>query len=280
MVIQPLDSADNKTVRLVRRLQGSQHSRSKTQETIVEGGRLVDEVLSSGIEPRVVLYSPKWVERAEGRSLLARLAARSIHLLYVTDRLYGEMSQVEASQGIMAVIRVPDFAVLDRFLDEAIAPLLFPVLVGIQDPGNLGTLIRTALAAGAQGVGIGPGTVSPFNPKSIRASAGSLFRLPLVSFDQEDIQRLREREVQVLLTAPDGGKAYFESDFKPATAILLGNEGNGLSSEWLALADVITIPMSPASESLNVSIAGSVLLFHAAYVRQKHGIGFQPPVMV
>lgn len=280
MVIQPLDSADNKMVRRIKRLNASRQARVKNQETVIEGARLVDEALAAGVEPRVVVYSPKWVERAEGRALLTRLQARSVHLFYVTDRLFREMSQVDTPQGLLAVIPLPRHLALEQLLAEGPKPLLLPVAVGVQDPGNLGTLMRAALAAGAHAFGVAAGTVEPFNPKCMRASAGAAFRLPIVPLESDWFETLQRHGVAVRTTAVDQGTPYFQVDWLGPAALVLGNEGNGLSDDWLTSTEVITIPMSPVSESLNVSMAGSIVLFHAAFRRQSEGIGFVPPAMV
>lgn len=280
MVIQPLDSADNKTLRQVKRLSQSHPARTKSQETVIEGPHLIEEALAAGLLPRLVVYSPKWVERAEGRSFMGRLQARSVHLFYVTDRLFEEISQVETPQGILAVIPSPQALNLEQVLAQAPQPLLLPVAVGIQDPGNLGTLMRAALAAGAHALLVGPGTVEPFNPKCIRASAGAAFRLPVVSCVADWLAQLKTAGVHVRATSVGRGMPYFEMEWHDSIAILLGNEGSGLPDELLQEAEVVTIPMSPAAESLNVSMAGSILLFHAAFRRQEAGIEFMPPAMV
>jgi TrmH family RNA methyltransferase len=280
MVIQPLDSADNKIMRQVKRLSQSHTARKKSGETVIEGPHLIEEALAAGLSPRLVVYSPRWVERAEGRSFLTRLAARSVHLFYVTDRLFEETSQVETPQGILAVIPVPQPLDFEALWEKAPGPYLLPAAVGIQDPGNLGTLIRAALAAGAQAFIIGPGTVEPFNPKCIRASAGASFRLPMIQGEGQWVQALADRGVSVRATAVDRGRPYFEVPWEGSAAVLLGNEGSGLADDWLRQAEVVTIPMSPASESLNVAMAGAVLLFHAAYRRQAAGVGFAPPAVV
>lgn len=280
MVIQPLDSADNKTLRQVRRLTGSHQARRKSHETVVEGPHLIEEALAAGLTPRLVVYCPKWVERQEGRSFLIRLQSLSVHLFYVTDRLFGEISQVETPQGILAVVPQPQPVELSQVMSQISAPLLLPIAAGVQDPGNLGTLMRAALAAGAQAFGVTGGTVEPFNPKAIRASAGAVFRLPVVHLEGEWLTQLTGSGVQVRAAAAGQGAPYFDVEWSRASALLLGNEGSGLDPDLMEQAEVVTIPMSPASESLNVSMAGSVLLFHAAYQRQSAGIGFLPPAMV
>lgn len=280
MVIQPLDSADNKIMRQVKRLGQSHQARKKSGETVIEGPHLIEEALAAGLAPRLVVYSPRWVERPEGRSLLTRLQTRSIHLFYITDRLFAEVSQVETPPGILAVIPLPTALTLDNLWGQMPGPYLLPAAVGIQDPGNLGTLIRAALAAGAQAFIVGPGTVEPFNPKCIRASAGACFRLPMVWADKDWVAGLTSHGVQIRATSVASGRPYFEIPWEESACVLLGNEGSGLGSEWLQQAEVITIPMSPAAESINVAMAGAVVLFHAAYRRQAAGVGFAPPAVV
>lgn len=267
-------------VRRIKRLNVSRSARSKQRATVVEGARLVEEALAAGITPTVVAYSSKWVERPEGRALLTRLQARSIPLFYVTDRLFEELSQVDTPQGILAVIPLPEPVDLDTLLSLGPHPLLLPVALGIQDPGNLGTLMRAALAAGAQALGVAPGTVEAFNPKCLRASAGAAFRLPMVSLPDDWPARLKDHGVALRSTAVDEGQPYYDADWTGSVALVLGNEGQGLDSEWLAKTEVVTIPMSPASESLNVSMAGAILLFHVAFRRHEQGIGFSPPAMI
>ncbi|NMP22372.1 TrmH family RNA methyltransferase [Sulfobacillus harzensis] len=280
MVIQPLDSADNKMIRRIKRLNTSRQARIKSNATVVEGGRLLEEALAAGFQPQLVVYSPKWVERVEGRAMLTRLQARSTSLFYVTDRLFEELSQVETPQGILAVISLPRSVTLGDLLDKSPQPLLFPIALGIQDPGNLGTLMRAALAAGAHALGVASGTVEAFNPKCLRASAGAAFRLPVVSLDEGWPDVLRTAGVTIRTTAVDRGLPYHQADWTGSTALVLGNEGNGLDPAWYRDTEVVTIPMSPASESLNVSMAGAIVLFHAAFRRQEKGIGFAPPAMV
>jgi TrmH family RNA methyltransferase len=280
VVIQPLDSLENKTLRQVRRLQSSRTARQKGAETLVEGPHLIEEALALGLVPRLVVYSPKWIRDQHNRSFLVRLQAASARLFYVTDRIMDEISQVETPQGILAVISTPPPLSLEELMGAAVAPLLLPVAVGIQDPGNLGTLMRAALASGAQAFGLTSGTVDPFNPKCLRASAGAAFRLSVILLKDDWPAQLRDWGVRIWATQVDRGIPYYEADWTGACAVILGNEGNGLDDQWRDYPDVVTIPMSPAAESLNVSMAGAILLFHAAYQRQKAGIGFFPPAMV
>jgi TrmH family RNA methyltransferase len=148
-------------------------------------------------------------------------------------------------------------------------PSLLLVLAGLQDPGNLGTILRSAEAFGATGVIALPGTVSAWNQKAVRASAGSLFRLPLIaSTAEEAFPRLREAGLRIFTTAVEGAQAAPLADLTQPVAVLIGNEGNGVAAEIAAQADAaLTIPCPGPVESLNASIAASILLYEASRQR-------------
>jgi TrmH family RNA methyltransferase len=151
-------------------------------------------------------------------------------------------------------------------------PLIL-IAAGLQDPGNLGTLVRSAEAFGATGVLVTPGTVSAWNQKALRASVGSVFRMPVVAATVEEIAGLKSRSVRLLATVGfDDAEtiAAQEMDFSTACALMIGNEGAGLAAEWMEMADArVTIPCPGPVESLNAAIAGSLLLYEAS--RQRSG---------
>lgn len=274
MVILPLDSTDNKVVRRVRRLLQSRTQREKTGCTILEGTRVLDEALKHRVVLDSVLYSARLVSSPEGRSLLARLQLRTEHVLYVTDRLLSELSQVEAHQGVLAVARLGLSVRSDWPLPESGPPLLVAASA-IQDPGNLGTIIRAARAAGAHAVGVTKGTVEVFGPKTVRASAGSVFGYPVFQLEPEWAKAAGRQELKVTAAVAEGGTPYDAYDWTQPTVLVLGNEGNGLAPDpdWVP----ITIPMVPGSNSLNVAMAASVLLFFAELSRRRAGIASVPP---
>jgi TrmH family RNA methyltransferase len=147
-------------------------------------------------------------------------------------------------------------------------PLIL-IAVGLQDPGNLGTLIRSAEAFGATGVMTTPGTVSAWNQKAIRASAGSVFRVPLAVADSAAMEILEQQGVRLLAALKDDATAIEEVDLRGACAFLVGNEGAGLSEDWVRLADErVTIPCPGWVESLNAAVAGSLLLYEASRQRR------------
>ena len=183
----------------------------------------------------------------------------------------------ETPQPVAALVEPPEWSWADVLGGaekdaplQAIAAPLIVVLAGLQDPGNLGTILRSAEAFGATGVLSLPGTVNAWNPKAVRASAGSVFRLPLLSMGAEEcFARLRKAVVKIWTTAVSGAEAADRIDLIGAVALLIGNEGNGVPQELAAQADgAVTIPCPGPVESLNAAAAASVLLYEASRQRR------------
>ena len=187
-------------------------------------------------------------------------------LLFPRDILAAALA-TETPQPLAALIQPPAFAWADLLPPQA-APLLV-VLAGLQDPGNLGTILRSAEAFGATGIITLPGTVSPWNPKAVRASAGSVLRMPLLAATPEDcFARLRAGGVRVYTTALRDAQPAQRAALASPTALLIGNEGNGVPQALAAQADAaLTIPCPGPVESLNAAVAASILLYEAARQR-------------
>ena len=155
---------------------------------------------------------------------------------------------------------------------ERSADALVLIAVGLQDPGNLGTLVRSAEAFGASGVLTTPGTVSAWNQKALRASVGSVFRVPVVAVTACEVEGLKRRGVRLIAAVGAGGDGVVsasEMDFGGACAVMIGNEGSGLGAVWVEMCDArVTIPCPGPVESLNAAIAGSLLLYEAARQRE------------
>ncbi len=232
----------------------------------LEGPKLLHEALSVGLEIAEVALSPHAESGERMRRLLPTLAERRVPVRRMEASLVASLSEVEASQGVVALARRPAFA--EERLFEGV-PLIV-VAVGIQDPGNLGGLLRTAEAAGASGAYLTEGTSDPFSWKALRGSMGSAFRVPHVRgvAAVEAIARLRRRGITVVATAASGGRPYDEADWRRPVALLLGNEGAGLSEPLVRQADaVVSIPLGGRVESLNVGVAAGLLLFEATRQR-------------
>jgi TrmH family RNA methyltransferase len=197
-----------------------------------------------------------------------KLAAGTEVLLLPKELLDSALS-TETPQPVAALVEPPAWSWADIFIDPAKAAPLIVVLAGLQDPGNLGTILRSAEAFGAAGIVSLPGTVSAWNPKAVRASAGSLFRLPLVAATSEEcFACLHDAHVKIWTTALDHAKAAHFVDLTAPVALLIGNEGNGVPEEIAAQADgAVTIPCPGPVESLNASVAAAVLLYEASRQR-------------
>jgi TrmH family RNA methyltransferase len=231
----------------------------------IEGVRVLEEAIRSGLRFQAAFFSD--AGRAQAARLLPQLASQ-VEVLHLPDDVFASAVSTESPQGVAALVKLRPHKFED-VLEQASTDLLLVGVAGIQDPGNLGTIIRSAEAFGARAVLLGEKTVSHFNPKAVRASAGSLFREPLVRVKMaEAIPLLKQRGVRLLATSSHKGKALHQADFTGAAMIVVGNEGAGVPHEILAQADeLVTIPHSPRVESLNAGIAASILLYEAARQR-------------
>jgi len=259
----PIRSRSNPLFRRFRTLK----DKGADELCLIEGPRLLEEALASGIGLVEVAAAPRVEASERGARLLAALHARGTPVHRMAEGLVASLSEAEASQGLLALARRPSF-------DEAAlyrATPLVVVAVGVQDPGNLGGLLRTAEAAGATGAYLTAGTADPFSWKAVRGSMGSAFRLPHVRglTAEEALGRLRGHGLLVLATAADAEVAYDRADLRRPFALLLGSEAAGLPDELVRGADQrLAIPMRGPVESLNVGVAAGILLFEAARQRR------------
>jgi TrmH family RNA methyltransferase len=234
----------------------------------VEGVRIIEEAIRSGLRFQAVFFSD--AGSAHAARLLPQIAANA-EVLLLPDDVFSSAVSTESPQGVAALVKLRPHKFEDLLEQDASAVLLVGV-AGIQDPGNLGTIIRSAEAFGARAVLLGEKTVSHFNPKAVRASAGSLFREPLIRVQLgESIARLKQQGLRILATSSHKGKPLHEANFTGAAMIVVGNEGAGVPPEILSMADeLVSIPHSPRVESLNAGIAASILLYEAARQRDKN----------
>lgn len=231
----------------------------------IEGVRLIEEAVRSGLRFQAVVFSESG--RGHARRLLPQIASHAEALLLPDDVFVSAVS-TESPQGVAALVKLKP-ARLDDLLSQTTDDLLLVGVAGLQDPGNLGTIIRSAEAFSARGVLLGEKTVSSFNPKVARASAGSIFRQPVISVSLgEVIAKLKHAGIRVLATSSHRGVPLPKADFTRPCLVVIGNEGSGVPTEILAAADeLVTIPHAPRVESLNAGIAASIVLYEAA--RQK-----------
>lgn len=257
-------SRQNARVKELRRL-FHEAAPNEKGEVAIEGMHLLEEAIRAGLRLETVFFGEGARERAH--KLLPQLSAHAETLL-LPDDVFASAVPTESPQGVAALVRVKSFTLEDMFRP---APSLVVVAAGLQDPGNLGTIARSAEAFGATGLLLGERTVSPWNWKAVRASAGSMFRLPLAKIKlAAALQNAKERGLRVLATSSHKGTMIAACDLRGPVAIVIGNEGAGLPKDVLAQTDeAICIPQSAKVESLNAGIATSVILYEAA--RQRSG---------
>jgi TrmH family RNA methyltransferase len=231
----------------------------------IEGFRILEEAIRSGLRFRAVYFSESAAPRAE--RLLSQLGAQ-VETLLLPDKLFASVVPSDAPQGVAALARWKDFSLEDVLAKSATGPLL--AIAGVQDPGNLGTIFRSAEAFGAGGVLLGEGTVSMFNPKVVRASVGSVFRLPLTRAKLADsLGPMKERGLRLVATASHKGTPLDQAELPGPLAIFIGSEGAGLSRDLIKEMDeVVAIPQAPQVESLNAGVAASIVLYEVMRQRR------------
>lgn len=255
-----ITSKANPKIKQVVQWQTKAKERKSAGVFLVEGFKMFEEAPEENI--REVYISEDAVQKAEQQPMIWEKLCRAGYEVVAED-VFCRMSDTQAPQGILCVVKRPEYN-LNQLL-RAQAPLLV-VLENLQDPGNLGTIIRTGEGAGITGVIMNRGTVDVYNPKTIRATMGSVYRVPFFYADdlRETIKRLRDSGIRSYAAHLAGEKNYDELSFREGTAFLIGNEGNGLSKELSELADdFLKIPMKGRVESLNASVAAALLMYEA-----------------
>ncbi len=260
--LRRVESRQNARVKQLRRAFGEAAPNGQG-EIAIEGMHLVEEAIRSGLRLGTVFFSESARERAH--RLVPQLSSHTEALL-LPDEIFSSAVPTETPQGVSALVKVKAFRIEDVFLP---APALVIVCAGLQDPGNLGTIARSAEAFGATGLLLAERTVSPWNWKAVRASAGSMFRVPVVKVElTAAVQELKKRGVRVLATSSHKGTPISQSDLRGPIALIVGNEGAGLPKDVLAQADeILVITQSVHVESLNAGIAASIMLYEAARQR-------------
>jgi RNA methyltransferase, TrmH family len=237
----------------------------------IEGLRVVEEAIRSSLKFRAVFFRESAQNMAE--RLLPQIGSH-VETLLIPDKIFDGAVPAETPQGVAALVRLREFSLEDILERLQIGPVM--VVVGLQDPGNLGTILRSAEAFGSAGVVLGEGTVSPFNTKVIRASAGSIFRLPVVlaktgGRTEEITAKFRSQRVRMIATSSHKGTPLDQARLTESSAVFIGSEGSGLPRNLMAQVDeLVAIPHSPQVESLNAGVAGSIVLYEAA--RQRRGV--------
>lgn len=259
-----ITSTSNPQMKQILQLQKKAKARWQQRVFVVEGPKMVWEA------PR------EWLQKlyvschfSQDPQSMERLEACGCSVEVVADAVFKAVSSTQTPQGILALLRMPSYTLTDLLQSEH--PHLL-VLEGIQDPGNLGTMLRTAEGAGADGIILDRTTVDLYNPKTIRATMGSVYRMPVYIADglEDVIPALKERGITACAAHLEGAVSYDVPDYTKGTAFLIGNEGNGLTAGTAALADVrVRIPMEGKVESLNAAIAATLLMYEANRQRRQ-----------
>jgi TrmH family RNA methyltransferase len=268
-VVNQITSQQNPRIKEVARL-SKRATRDKRRLTVVEGLREASRALDSGITPVEAYLCPALAtgdKADELASIVRRLEASDATTLFeVTPEVFARLAYREGSDGLLLVIPY-----LDRTLAQISlsTPPFLCVIEGVEKPGNLGAILRSADAAGVDGVIVCSGATDLHNPNVIRASLGALFTVPVAECTSTDaISWLRENNIHVIATTPEAPVPYFNTDLTGPIAIVMGSEAHGLGQAWLAAArTAVSIPMHGVADSLNLSTATALLLYEA--VRQR-----------
>jgi RNA methyltransferase, TrmH family len=260
-----ITSTSNHRIKLARKLQRKRH-RDQTGLCVLEGRRLVQDAWAAGAAFDAIFVTevePVEAEGAPDPSFLAEVRQRSVPILTTSREVMTAITETVTPQKIVAIVRIPGPIL-------PINPGLILVMDQVRDPGNAGTLLRSAAAAGTDLVLLGPETVDPYNDKVLRAGMGAHFRLPLhVCEDWEEIRSILG-EHPVYVADAGGETAYDEVDWQQSSALIIGGEASGPGDEARRMATPVAIPMHGATESLNAAVAGSIILFEAARQRRKN----------
>ena len=256
-----ISSSQNPKIKLARALTGRPKERREAEAFLAEGVRLVEEAVSSNWGFQFVLYDETLSER--GRKLVERLEAKKVEVEKVKSELLQSLSDTETPQGILAVLQLVNLPITN-------SPNFILIPDSIRDPGNLGTLLRGADAAGVQAVLIPPETTDAFAPKVVRSGMGAHFRLPIQTMSWDEIKQVGKLASLKVYLADMNGQSCWQMDFRQPLALIVGGEAEGASKQAHELAYAsVKIPMAGKTESLNAAVAGSVLIFEVMRQRNK-----------
>jgi len=260
-----ITSANNQQLKQVSALLKKAKERKEKKAFVVEGPRMVVEASTESL--KAVYVAESFEKNPENQKLLKELESKcqkaGAVLETVADAVFKSVSDTQTPQGIMAVVAMPEYS-FEQLLDGDKTHLL--ILESIQDPGNLGTMLRTGEGAGITGVIMNKTTVDLFNPKTIRSTMGSIYRMPYYVTEDlaQTLKDLQQRNISLYAAHLKGEHYYTEEDYTSGCGFLIGNEGNGLSDDIANQADTyIKIPMEGQVESLNAAISATLLMYEA-----------------
>ena len=258
-----ISSTTNAKVKTVRRLQNERRFRLREKAYVAEGTRWVSELIQMNVAPTRIFHTERWLETAVHAQILQQIRALSqTPPIVVTEAVMQAMSDTNTAPGILVVLPIQPQPIPEQ-------PTFILVLDGINTPGNLGTMLRTAGAAGIDLVLLTPNCVDVYNPKVVRGGMGAHLRLPIHHLSWEEIE-VAVQDTAVTVATIDAKTTYTEFNWQSPATIIIGSEAHGASQEARTLAQTpITIPMHKATESLNAAMAAGIILFEAARQRRQ-----------
>ena len=269
--LRRIEGRHNSLVKVLRQAFGHAE-RTEDGDCAIEGLHVVEEAIRSGLRFRAVFF------RESAQVLTTRLMPQigaHVETLLLPDKIFDGAVPSETPQGVAALVKLKELSLDDVLERLQVGPMI--AVAGLQDPGNLGTILRSAEAFGSAGAILGEGTVNLFNSKVIRGSAGSVFRLPVIVAKKEAelesiFAKFRAHGVRLIATSSHKGTPLDQAKLTEPAAIFVGSEGAGLSRTLMGQMDeTVAIPHSPRVESLNAGVAGSIVLYEAA--RQRRNLG-------
>lgn len=236
--------------------------RWKSKLFIIEGIKIIDEAILNKITLRNVIYTDKLLSTNDGMDFFQKIQNLN-NIVYVPENIFSEISDTENPQGVIGIAEFKTNDIEDIF--NINNPLLL-YLDGVQDPGNMGTIIRTGDAFKITGIILGDGCVDPYNPKVIRATMGSIFRIPLYCIKDilPYVSRLIDNNIKIHSTSLEGSIPVYDANFMEGSLIIIGNESKGVDMRLLDISEkLIKIPMPGEAESLNAGVAASIIMYEA-----------------
>lgn len=260
--MKEIASSDNRICRIIRQLDIKKY-REKLGIYLIEGENLIEEAFKNNADIEFIAVTYSKLEY-----YTAMFGDGISDSFVIDDKLFRQLAHTETSQGILAAVKIPQITSMQ--FEEIIAGGNVVVLDRLQDPGNLGTILRTCDAAGYRGALMIKGTADIYSPKAVRAAAGSVFRIPAyyTAGAHSGVELLKRAGMQIIGTGFNTDNMYYDVDMRACTALVIGNEGNGISDEMMCLCDkTVKIPMYGSIESLNAAVAAGILIYES--IRQE-----------